>query len=271
MSASIQCVTFSSSAAFRTVGRRQYWSQLAQGKGVLAEDKLETLMDRLEFEPDERAELSSLRDIAKGRSPYSEYSALFSPSLMRLFGLEAGAQTIRSFENAVIPGLLQSEDYIRTLMKTTVSTGRPTEVEQRVQARLRRQQRLNGPDAVQLCAVIGQAALSYQVGGPEGHRNQLRYLLDLVDRHPDNLDLRVIPFEAGSSIAGLNTATFHLLDFESARLPTVGWVDFVAQGEIVENPTQVGELEYLYEQVHEIALDRDETIELIDKAASRLG
>ncbi|WP_373283118.1 helix-turn-helix domain-containing protein [Nocardia vinacea] len=249
----------------------QYWSQLVKGKGVLGEDKLKTLMNLLEFDADEQAELLVLRDVAKGRGPYAEYSALFSESLMRFYGLEDGAQSIRSFESGVIPGLLQTEDYIRVLMKANVTTGRPTEVEQRVSTRLQRQQRLNEPDSLQLSAIIGQAALMYQVGGPDVHRAQLRHLQRLVDQHPDTLDLRVIPFEAGGAIASLNASTFHLLDFESARLPTLGWVESAAYGEIVEDPKRVNDLDYLYNQVQLIALDPGDSQNLIDRIASQIG
>ncbi|MFX0576918.1 DUF5753 domain-containing protein [Nocardia nepalensis] len=250
----------------------QYWSQLTKGKGTLAEDKLNKLLDLLEFDRHDRAELLALRDVAKGRHPYAQYSALFTEPLLRLFGLEDGARSIRSFENAVIPGLLQTEDYVRVLMRASVTIGRQIEVEQRVQARLQRQRRLSEPDPLQLSVVMGQAALTYQVGSPEVHKAQLVHLLELSDKHPNTLDLRVIPFETGgTSIASLNAATFHLLDFESARLPTLGWIETALYGELAEDSAQVGALEYLYEQLHSVALSRSDSQQLIKRAASQIG
>ncbi|MBB5914183.1 hypothetical protein BJY24_003050 [Nocardia transvalensis] len=247
---------------------QQYWSKLTRGRGVrgtLSEDKLTTLLNLLEFDADEQAELLALRDVAKGRNPYAEYSALFSEQLMRFYGLEAGAQSIRSFENSVVSGLLQTEDYIRALMKAIVTTGRPTEVEQRVSARLQRQRLLDGPEPLQLSIVMGEAALMHQVGGPQVHRGQLRHLVELIERHPGTLDVRVIPYEAGAAIAGLNSATFHLLDFESGRLPTVGWVESAAYGEIIDTPKRVNDMDYLYKQVRSIALDQKESADLIGR------
>lgn len=248
---------------------QQYWSALTRGRGTLSEDKLKTLMNLLEFDADEQEELVALRDEAKERSPYAEYSALFNEQLMRFYGLEAGAQSIRSFENGVIPGLLQTEDYIRVLMKASVTTGRPTEVEQRVSARMQRQRRLDGPDQLELSLVMGQAALMYQVGGEDVQRQQLRHLIALADQHPGTLDIRVIPYEAGGAIASLNSATFHLLDFRSARLPTVGWVESAAYGEIADDPRRVTALDYLFDQVQSIALDQKRSLELIDRVASQ--
>ncbi|WP_454194278.1 DUF5753 domain-containing protein [Nocardia sp. Marseille-Q1738] len=248
-----------------------YWSQVANYRGVLTETKLEILLDLLEFEPDEKKELIALRKVAKGRGWWNEYSALFNDELARFFGLEDGAQSIRSVDNSVIPGLLQTEDYIRALVSSIVYTARPTEAQQRVRARLQRQRRLEEPDALQLSVVIGQAALMQEVGGPDVQRGQLRHLLELAEQYADTLDLRVIPFNARGSIANLNTATFQLLDFESARLPMLGWLETAIYGEVIEDPKKVEALDYLYNQVRTIALDRDESLSLIDRIARQLG
>ncbi|BEK98938.1 DUF5753 domain-containing protein [Nocardia seriolae] len=247
----------------------QYWSKVVKGRGVLTEGKLTTLIKLLEFESDERDELLELREVAKGSHPFAEYSALFNDQLMRFYGLEAGAQSIRSFENVVIPGLLQTEDYMRVLMKSRVTTYRPTEVEQRVSARLRRQRRLEDPDPLELSVVVGQAALMYKVGGDDIRSRQLQHLISMAERHPGILDLRVIPYEAGSDIASLNSATFHLLGFETARLPTLGWAESAAYFEIVDAPKRVTALEYHFNQIQSIALDRERSLGLIKEVAGR--
>ncbi|MFJ9365093.1 helix-turn-helix transcriptional regulator [Nocardia sp. NPDC101769] len=243
----------------------QYWSKLVKGRGVLTEEKLTLLVKLLEFEPDEQSELLELREVAKGSHPFAEYSALFNEPLMRFYGLEAGAQNIRSFENIVIPGLLQTEEYIRVLMKSRVTTYRPTEVEQRVGARLRRQRRLEGPDPLELSVVMGQAALMYKVGDDDIRSRQLQHLISMAERHPDTLDIRVIPYEAGSAIASLNSATFHLLDFKSARLPMLGWAESASYFEVVDDPKRVTALDYLFTQIQSIALDRERSLELIKR------
>ncbi|MGW2659377.1 helix-turn-helix domain-containing protein [Nocardia tengchongensis] len=245
----------------------QYWSKVVKGRGVLTAQKLTALVDLLEFDPDEQRELFDLREVAKGHSPFAEYSALFNEQLMRFYGLEAGAQSIRSFESAVIPGLLQIEDYIRVLMKADVTTGRPTEVEPRVNARLRRQRRLEGPDPLELSVVMGQAALMYRVGDRDIRRRQLEHVIAMAEKHPETLDIRIVPFEAGTAIASLNSATFHLLSFESARLPHLGWVEGAAFFEVAEDRKWVTALDYLFNQIQSSALDRDQSLALIKEIA----
>ncbi|MCM6778591.1 DUF5753 domain-containing protein [Nocardia sp. CDC159] len=185
---------------------------------------------------------------------------------MRFYGLEDGAVSIRSVESGVIPGLLQTKDYIRALLLSPLSTGRPTDAGQRTRARLQRQRRLDGPDPLQLSVVVGQAPLMQQIGGPEVQREQLRHLLDLIDRYPDTLDIRIQPFSGAS----LNASTFHLLDFESPRLPTLGWVETAIYGEILYDPKRVEALSFLHERVESIALDRNESARLIEQIASKI-
>ncbi|CAM3955069.1 helix-turn-helix transcriptional regulator [Nocardia ninae] len=250
----------------------QYVSLVMNGRGVLAKDKLETAIRYLEFDQAERAEMLELREIAKGPRPYAKYSGLFPDTLMRFYGLEAGAQSIRTFENNVVPGLLQTEDYARDLVSSTVTISLPTEVDQRVAVRTERGHLLTGPDPIdKLLVVMGQAALMQEVGGPEIHRGQLRHLHDLVDEHPDRLDLRIVPFKAGGAVASLNSATYHLLDFESGRLPTLGWIESAIWGEIVEDPEDVNKLAYKYKQVQAIALDREGSLDLIGQIARQIG
>ncbi|WP_433207007.1 helix-turn-helix domain-containing protein [Nocardia sp. CA-107356] len=250
----------------------QYVSLLMNGKGVLAEDKLEILINLLEFDKVERTEMFELREIAKEPRPYAKYSGLFDDNLMRFYGLEAGAQSIRTFEPNVVPGLLQTEEYARDLISSTVTISLPTELEQRVEVRTSRGHLLTGPDPIDMLSVVmGQAVLMHEVGGPEIHREQLRHLHDLAEAHPDRLDLRIVPFKAGGAVASLNSATYHLLDFESGRLPTLGWVEGAIWGEIIEEPEYVNKLAYKYKQVQAIALGREESLHLIDQSARQIG
>ncbi|NKY52997.1 hypothetical protein HGA08_22595 [Nocardia vermiculata] len=92
----------------------------------------------------------------------------------------------------------------------------------------------------------------------------------MIERHPANLDLRVVPFDAQGSMAGLNAATFHLLEFDNSRLPAVGWLETAIHGQLSSDQRQVDALDYLYSRVWSIALDRDASAALIDRIAGRL-
>jgi transcriptional regulator with XRE-family HTH domain len=92
---------------------RNYWSAIENERKVLSEESMRKLLDLLEFGAQERKEMLALREIAKDRGWWSDYSGLFDSELRRLYGLEHGAHTIRTYENLIVPGLLQTPEYAR--------------------------------------------------------------------------------------------------------------------------------------------------------------
>ncbi|WP_249357782.1 helix-turn-helix domain-containing protein [Nocardia cyriacigeorgica] len=246
-----------------------YWSHIEGERNLLSEDKLRSLLDWFEFDEDEKQELLGLRLTAKERGWWSRYSGMLGPEQLRLIGLEHGAQSLRTFEGVLVPGLLQTERYARALIASTPGNVRPAEVEQRVDVRMQRQRRLDGPDAIHLTAVVGQAALVHRTGGTEVLREQLLSLINLVQKHEENLDLRIIPFESeeGNALGG---GTFHLVDFESTKLPTLAWQEAAVSSETSDDDALVRDLSYVYGKAQTMALGRDESLALIERSASQL-
>ncbi|MET7770257.1 Scr1 family TA system antitoxin-like transcriptional regulator [Nocardia sp. NPDC005366] len=240
-----------------------YWSQITNYKGVLTENKLAALADLLEFPAEQRRELLELRGLAKERGWWNRYSTLFDEGTLRYLGLEAGATHLKSYESSVIPALLQTEDYIRALMTSSVAA-RPTEAEELVRARLERQQRLRGEEPVLLSVVLGQAALMQQVGGVEVQRAQLRYLVSAIEDLAATVDVRVIPFEVDTA-AAVNAATFTVLEFASPRLPTIGRLESATWSELIEESRVVEQLKYQYLRARSSALEMADSVALIEQ------
>src|SRR5262245_24904150 len=69
---------------------RNYWSAVENERRILAEEKLAALMELFEFDHDEQRELLALRESAKQRGWWAQFSGLFSDRLQRFFGLEHG-------------------------------------------------------------------------------------------------------------------------------------------------------------------------------------
>jgi transcriptional regulator with XRE-family HTH domain len=248
---------------------RNYWSLVENERRVLAADKLAILMDMLEFGDEEKKELVELRDAAKERGWWSRYSALFSPELQRFFGLEHGAKAIRTYDSLLIPGLLHTEEYARSIISADIAV-RQVEVDQRVEVRLRRQGLLNGDDPLHLTAVISQAALLQQIGGPGVLRRQLDHLADMIESHPDNVQVLIVPFSA--TACGLfGAATFYLLDFASPRLPTLAWQETVTTQGIVDEQEKVRDLHMTYGESLRRTLDRQDSLSLIRQCAKEIA
>ncbi|WP_280389475.1 DUF5753 domain-containing protein [Nocardia wallacei] len=240
------------------------WSHVEKGRRVLTLTTIGPVLDLLEVGDGDRDELLSLLTASKDRGWWAKASAVLGPELQRYYGMEYGADSIRSYDSLVVPGLLQTEAYARALISADVMI-RPVLVEQLVAVRMRRQQQLRGPDRARLTAVVSEATLLQQIGGAEVLRGQLEYLLELLE-DLDTVEVRVIPFSAPAG-AMLGGSSFHLLDFAGATLPTFAWAESAVFGGAVENPDQVRDLAFAYARALDQSLSRTESLALIRKHA----
>jgi transcriptional regulator with XRE-family HTH domain len=242
---------------------RNYWSAVENDRKILTHEKLSALMDLYELPEDEKRELLELREVAKQRGWWTRYSALFGEHVFRYYGLEHGAQAIRTYESVVMPGLLQSEDYARALMSADV-TVRPVEVDERVHFRARRQERLRGDDPLQLTVVLSQAALLQQIGGPRVLQAQLVHLAKLIDELHETIEVRIVPFTAtGCGLFG--ASTLHLIDFASPRLPAVAYQETVTAMGIIEDSNALRDLTRTYTEALGDSLSAEDSLVMINE------
>ena len=102
-----------------------------------------------------------------------------------LASYEADANSLTDWAVSVVPGLLQVEEYAMALI---LSDGWPQDVAELRWVARRRRQKILG--TVDYGAYISETALRTPFGGPEGHRKQLRHLLEARDR---GIPVRVVP------------------------------------------------------------------------------
>ncbi|GAA4620623.1 helix-turn-helix transcriptional regulator [Actinoallomurus vinaceus] len=175
-------------------------------------------------------------------------------------GLEDAASIIRMWQPLLIPGLLQTEDYSRALIEVGIPQLNPTEVEKRVKARIARQTLLSRPDAPELHAIIGEAALRHEVGGEVVMREQLRKL-EAVSSKRSNVTVRVLPFSAGAHV-GLDGAFAHL-EFREAIDPAVSYVEDISGEKYIESAEGNRRLRLTYDRISDAALTPEESAALI--------
>jgi transcriptional regulator with XRE-family HTH domain len=169
---------------------------------------------------DQRDALLSLARQANEPGWWHRYSDVLPNWFHAYVGLEEAAARIRTYESHLVPGLLQTEDYARALIGGQ-STMRPTEVESRVRLRMDRQRLLTRTDPPRLWAVVDEAALRRQVGGPDVMREQLEHLV-AVTKLP-NVTLQVMPFHFGGHAA--EGQPFVILRFAEPDLPDVVYIE----------------------------------------------
>ena len=158
--------------------------------------------------------------------------------------LEQAASMIRTYEGQFIPGLLQTEDYMRAVMVRGPDDA-PGDIERRVELRRARQSVLTRRDPPRLWAVVDEAALRRPVGGPETMRAQLERLIEAA-RLP-NVTLQVLRLAAGAHPAMVGA--FSILRFADVDLPDVIYLEHLTGAVYLDKRDDVRQYLHVMETV----------------------
>ena len=180
--------------------------------------------------------------------------------------VETEASHVREFCLSYIPGLLQTEGYMRALFEANRLQRSKREFENQVKVRLIRQLRLtDSEDSLELVALIDEGVLRKQVGGVEVMRKQLKHLL-LASRLAA-VTLHVLPDRMGAH-DGMSGA-FIVLSFPDAE-PEVLYTEYATGSLHIEADNEVREAKLMFEHLVSRALDPDESVALIERVLAEL-
>jgi transcriptional regulator with XRE-family HTH domain len=143
----------------------------------------------------DQQQIDHLISLALGskKQPWDEYKNVYSPAALTLFGNEAAAKYIFKYEPTYVPGLLQIPDYAEALLKGLGNSAH--EIEQKVSARVARQELLRAEPRPALTYIIGEGAVSTTIGSPEIMLRQFERIKELGAR--PGIDIHILPFSAG--------------------------------------------------------------------------
>ncbi|MET9442150.1 helix-turn-helix transcriptional regulator [Streptomyces sp. NPDC006610] len=139
------------------------------------------------------------------------YRGVLPPTYRDFISLESQATAMRTLETSVVPGLLQTPEYARAVTRAAVEGLSEDRLDALVEVRLARQDVLRCEPPLELSAVLDEAVLRREVGGPQVMARQLERLLQAA-RLPQ-VRLQVLPFAAGAHI-GI-TGPFVIFSFAS--------------------------------------------------------
>ncbi len=120
--------------------------------------------------------------------------------------LEAGARSARTVELSVVPGLLQTPEYARAVTRAALGGLPEPKVDALVDVRLARQAVLRADPPLELSAVLDEAVLRRQIGGPGVMAEQLRHLVRVAGL--PQVRLQVLPFSVGGISASPDRSSF---------------------------------------------------------------
>jgi hypothetical protein len=180
--------------------------------------------------------------------------------------LESAATLIRTYEGQFIPGLLQTDDYMRAVVQGAHLDESPEELGRRVRLRMARQILLTREHPPRLWAVVDEAALRRPVGGPEVMRGQLERLIDAAKL--PNVTLQILPFGEGAHPAMVGS--FSVLRFPDEELPDVVYIEHLTSALYLNKPEEVDQYLHVMESICVRAAAPDQTVELLEKTLDEL-
>ncbi|GAA0982655.1 MULTISPECIES: helix-turn-helix domain-containing protein [Nocardiopsidaceae] len=172
-------------------------------------------------DPQQREALLGLISSANAQGWWHKYGDVLPQWFGVYVGLEESASIIRTYEVQFVPGLLQSEDYARSVIRLSRTATSEEDVDSRVMMRMHRQRRFVEPQAPRLWAVIDEAVLHRPYGDAEVMRGQVEHLIEMARR--PNITIQIATFAMGGHPAA--GGPFSILRFPTPQLPDVVYLE----------------------------------------------
>ncbi|MGC5344130.1 helix-turn-helix domain-containing protein [Streptomyces sp. DT24] len=218
--------------------------------------------------------LMGLAKETKGRGWWHSYGDVIPEGFDLYIGLEEAAQQLSWYESELVPGLLQTADYARTLIQADNPGVDDEEIQRRVHVRIQRQTLLTRATAApKVDVALNEAVLRRPVGGDKVMVNQLERLVHL--NNLDNVSIRVVPFSAGLH-AGIMSGPFVTMRFPSTgdgrntEPPTV-YVEGFTGALYLDKPNEIERYDVAFTSIRGSALDEAGSTSLLKQAARELS
>ena len=196
-------------------------SRMELGRVSFKERDVTDLLKLYGVDEDETATLVALAVQANSPGWWHKYGDVLPDWFQVYVGLEEAASLIRLYEVQFVPGLLQTADYARAVVRLGQPGAAPEEIERRISLRMGRQELLTKPGGPRLWAIVDEAALRRPIGGKEVMRAQLEQLI-LATEEPQ-VTLQVMPFRSGGHAA--EAGAFTIMRFPEPDLPDVVYLE----------------------------------------------
>ena len=180
-------------------------------------------------------------------------------------GLEADATSINTFQDALIPGLLQTADYARALLESTVPELSPKMVEQGVTVKLKRQQLLTQDDPPQLRVILDESALHRIIGSHSAMKVQLDHIINISGLA--NVTIQIVRYDSGA-YAALGSS-FTILELPSP-IPEVVFAEGLFGFIYIDRRQDVERYQRIFGGLQSIATTAQESITLVARISEEL-
>ncbi|WKU45958.1 DUF5753 domain-containing protein [Streptomyces sp. VNUA116] len=239
----------------------------AKARDVSALLDLYGQLGRDEITEDLRDALLVLTKEGAQRGWWHSYRGVLTPMYEDLISLEAEATAVSMWQTGAIPGLLQTADYAREFIRTTLmGEGEQSKVDALVEVRLGRQAVLTRENPLTLWAIIAESAVQTKIGTEGVMRDQLSRLLHMSTR--PNINIQIMPNDAPLHIGQVGSYT--LLGFDDRPDLDVVHTESLTSSMYVEDRRQVGVYRDGFSRLTATALGVEASIERITEIKDQL-
>ena len=194
---------------------------------------------------------------------WNAYRGLLPSTYSDFISLESQASVMRTLENSVVPGLLQTPEYAREVTRAAVDGAPDGKVDALVEVRLARQDVLRSNPPLRLSAVLDEAVLRRSVGGPGVMARQLDRLREAA--HLPHVRIQVLPFGVGAHVGV--TGPFVIFSFPSTSDLDVVVLDHLTSSLYLERKEDLQAYTEAFNSLQVHALSPEETLDFIAGAA----
>ncbi|QQQ81069.1 helix-turn-helix domain-containing protein [Saccharothrix sp. 6-C] len=226
---------------------------------------LDMLLKLYEIPTDEQLRLKALYKQSAGEGWIQPWHESLREEYTTYISFERDAHGLRHYSAMFIPGLLQTEDYTRAVVRGISYAATPEQVEDRVRTRMERQAVLTKDRPIKLWAILDEAALHHEVGGRDVMRAQLDRLVEAATA--PNVTIQVVPFSAGAH-PGM-PGEFIVMDFEDPLDHDLVHVDSQAGEIFLESDADITRFRSDFDHLVAVAKSPDDSAALIAEIAAR--
>jgi transcriptional regulator with XRE-family HTH domain len=212
---------------------------------------------------EQRDKLVEVARQAREKGWWHAYSDVHSSPYI---GLESAADQIRIYEALLVPGLLQTQDYARAVIRALHPNLDTPQVDRWIELREVRQALLRQDNPPSVWAILDEDVLRRQVGGRKVMQEQLRRLL--VDSAMDAVTLQVLPLEAGEH-AGMH-GSFTILGFRDPAQQDVVYVENATKELYLESEEELDRYTGMFDRLQADALHPDASTAWLERLSKEL-
>jgi transcriptional regulator with XRE-family HTH domain len=248
------------------IGSPSKMSRIELGRVGLKDDDLERLLGLYGVaDSDERLALLNLNRCLNGRRWWDSYSYSFADWFCSYLILESAAAYVWTYECSLVPGLLQTQAYAESIIRTRYSEDE--HVRRLVEVRMRRQQMVLGTGTPKLWAIVDLSSLTDGVEDTAIMREQVAFLIKAT--HFTDVRIQVLQPRAG--LCALRNDSFSILRFSSTNLADVVYLENLESAHFLDEPARAEPYRLAMARIGHAADPPDQTRHTLEAVLDQIG